>query len=74
MRKYDAESGTEYASTLRTYLDFSRDSAKTSAALSVHQNTLRYRLRRLRELFGIDVDNPEDTVVLWLSLHVQELL
>lgn len=74
MRKYDAESGTEYAKTLRTYLDFSRDSAKTSAALSVHQNTLRYRLRRLRELFGIDVDQPEDTVVLWLSLHVQELL
>ncbi|BCW72390.1 helix-turn-helix domain-containing protein [Arthrobacter sp. NicSoilB8] len=73
MRTYDAESGTDYARTLRTYLDFSRDSAKTSAALSVHQNTLRYRLRRLRELFGIDVDHPEDTVVLWLSLHVQEL-
>jgi hypothetical protein len=74
MRAYDAESGTEYARTLRTYLDFSRDSAKTSAALSVHQNTLRYRLRRLRDLFGIDVDHPEDTVVLWLSLHVQEFL
>lgn len=73
-REYDAGSGTEYARTLRTYLDYSRDSAKTAAALSVHQNTLRYRLKRLHDVFGVDVDQPEDMLVLWLSLHVQELL
>ncbi|SDQ28903.1 DNA-binding transcriptional regulator, PucR family [Arthrobacter crystallopoietes] len=74
MVEFDAKSGTDYAKTLRTYLDLSRDSAKTAAALSLHQNTLRYRLRRLSELFGIDLGQPEDTLVLWLSLHLQELL
>ncbi len=69
---HDAESNTEYAKTLRTYLDCSRDSARTSAALSLHQNTLRYRLKRLRDLFGVDLDQPEDTLLLWLSLHVLE--
>ena len=63
---------SEYAKTLRTYLDCSRDSARTSAALSLHQNTLRYRLKRLRDLFGVDLDQPEDTLLLWLSLHVLE--
>ncbi|WP_354190750.1 helix-turn-helix domain-containing protein [Arthrobacter sp. UYCu712] len=72
MRAHDARSGTEYAKTLRTYLDCSRDSARTAAALSLHQNTLRYRLKRLRELFTIDLDQAEDTLVLWLSLHVLE--
>lgn len=72
LTKYDAESGTEYAKTLRTYLDCSRDSARTAASLSLHQNTLRYRIKRLRELFDIDIDHPEDTLVLWLSLHVLE--
>ncbi|MGL3807096.1 PucR family transcriptional regulator [Paeniglutamicibacter sp. R2-26] len=69
---HDAESHTEYGKTLRTYLDCSRDSARTAAALSLHQNTLRYRLKRLRDLFGIDLDQPEDTLLLWLSLHVME--
>ncbi|GEP25934.1 hypothetical protein CLE01_05320 [Cryobacterium levicorallinum] len=66
----DARSGTEYAATLRSYLDCGRDSARTATLLSVHQNTLRYRLRRVQELFGIDLDNADDTLMLWLSLRV----
>lgn len=69
----DARSGTDYAKTLRTYLDCARDSATTAARLSLHQNTLRYRLRRAKERFGIDLDNPDDTLTLWLSLRVVEL-
>ncbi len=68
----DARAGTEYAKTLLTYLDCSRDSATTAARLSVHQNTLRYRLHRANELFGIDLDNSDDTLTLWLSLRVVE--
>lgn len=68
----DARSGTDYAKTLRTYLDCARDSATTAARLSLHQNTLRYRLRRANERFGIDLGNPDDTLTLWLSLRVVE--
>ncbi|TFC50115.1 PucR family transcriptional regulator [Cryobacterium sp. TMT2-10] len=68
----DARTGTDYAKTLRTYLDCSRDSAVTAGRLSVHQNTLRYRLRRAQELFGIDLDDADDTLTLWLSLRVAE--
>ncbi|WP_105034584.1 PucR family transcriptional regulator [Cryobacterium aureum] len=68
----DARSGTEYALSLRTYLDCGRDSARTAALLSIHQNTLRYRLRRVRDLFSIDLDNADDTLTLWLSLRVAE--
>ena len=72
IRELDAGTGTEYARTVRTYLDCSRDSAVTADLLSVHQNTLRYRLRRARELFGVDLGNPDDTLTLWLSLRVAE--
>ncbi|SDL06156.1 transcriptional regulator, CdaR family [Cryobacterium psychrotolerans] len=68
----DSRSGTDYANTLRTYLDCARDSAQAAARLSVHQNTLRYRLRRATELFGIDLASPDDTLTLWLSLRVAE--
>jgi DNA-binding PucR family transcriptional regulator len=68
----DARTGTEYAKTVRTYLDCSRDSTATAAKLSIHQNTLRYRLRRANQLLGIDLDNPDDTLILWLGLRVAE--
>ncbi|TAM68442.1 MAG: PucR family transcriptional regulator [Microbacteriaceae bacterium] len=68
----DARSGTEYAKTLLAYLDCGRDSATTAARLSLHQNTLRYRLRRVNERFGIDLDNADDTLMLWLSLRIAE--
>jgi DNA-binding PucR family transcriptional regulator len=72
MAECDARSGTEYAKTLRTYLDCARDSAAASTALSLHQNTLRYRLRRAQELFGVDLSHADDTLALWLSLRVAE--
>jgi DNA-binding PucR family transcriptional regulator len=69
---FDARTGTSYANTIRTYLDCSRNSAETANRLSLHQNTLRYRLRRVGELFEIDLDNPDDTLTLWLSLRVMK--
>lgn len=71
--EWDARTGTEYAKTLRTYLNNSRDSAATAAILSLHQNTLRYRLRRAQELLGVDLANADDTLILWLALRVAEL-
>jgi len=70
--EFDERSGTDYARTLRTYLDCARDSASTALRLDVHQNTLRYRLRRAHELFDIDLFDAEDTLTLWLSLRVAE--
>ncbi|MCU1443527.1 MAG: hypothetical protein JWQ59_1677 [Cryobacterium sp.] len=68
----DEQHGTGYAETLRVYLDSSRDSAVTAERLSLHQNTLRYRLRRAEDLFGIDLGNADETLMLWLSLRVLE--
>lgn len=69
----DARGGTHYADTVRTYLDCGRDSAAAAARLSLHQNTLRYRLRRARDLAGVDLDDPDDTLVLWLALRATDL-
>src|SRR3954469_15339853 len=40
--------------TLRVYLDSELDVARTAEALYVHPNTVRYRLRRIGELTGLD--------------------
>jgi PucR C-terminal helix-turn-helix domain len=67
----------ELASTALAYLDHGRRLDHTAAALHVHPNTVRYRLRRLREITGnasIAADPGErltvlETVRLWWALR-----
>ena len=68
--EHDAQHGTQYALTLRAYLDAMGDVVGAAAGISVHPNTFRYRLRRLGELFDIDVKNAEERLVLELQLRL----
>ena len=60
--------------TLRTYLDSDLSSPDTARLLSVHQNTIAYRLRRIRELTGHDVRRLDDLLLLRLALRAHDLL
>jgi sugar diacid utilization regulator len=68
--EHDAEHGTQYALTLRAYLGAMGDVVGAAAGISVHPNTFRYRLRRIGELFDIDVKNAEERLVLELQLRL----
>lgn len=67
---HDAEHGSGYAATLRAYLDAFGDVSKAAARISVHPNTFRYRMRRLAELFELDLENPEERLVVELQLRL----
>ncbi len=69
VREHDAAHGTAYERALATWLDCQRDVAATAARLSTHPNTVRYRIRRAVELFGLDLGDPDEVLVLWLSLR-----
>jgi DNA-binding PucR family transcriptional regulator len=66
---YDAEHGTEYARTLVAWLEAGCDMAGAARLLAVHANTCRYRLRQARQQLGIDLDDPDERLVLWLQLR-----
>jgi DNA-binding PucR family transcriptional regulator len=68
--EHDAERGTQYALTLRAYLDAMGDVVAAAKRISVHPNTFRYRLRRLVELFDIDVKNADERLVLELQFRL----
>jgi len=68
--EHDAQHGTQYTLTLRAYLDAMGDVVGAAAGISVHPNTFRYRLRRLGELFDIDLRNAEERLVLELQLRL----
>lgn len=65
---FDADHGTAFAATLRTYLDSGGNALCTARSLGVHANTVRYRLSRIEPLFGLDLSDPETRLLLWLQL------
>ncbi|MEU6589202.1 helix-turn-helix domain-containing protein [Streptomyces sp. NPDC046881] len=66
---YDAGHGTEYARTLVCWFDAGCDMAGAARLLAVHPNTCRYRLRQLQQHAGVDLDDPDERLVLWLQLR-----
>ena len=58
--------------TLRAWLDRPGQVRAVAAELDVHPQTVRYRLRQLRELFGDRLDDADARFELALALRVQE--
>ncbi|MEU8779844.1 helix-turn-helix domain-containing protein [Streptomyces sp. NPDC048606] len=66
---HDAAHGTAYAASITAWLDGLGDIATAADRLRVHPNTLRHRLRRARELFDLDLDDPDVRLAAWLELR-----
>jgi hypothetical protein len=69
---HDAEHGTAFRATLSAYLAAFGDVATAAAALTVHPNTLRYRLRRIRELFDLDLGDPAARLLADVGLRLAD--
>lgn len=68
---HDAAHATAYVGTLRAWLDAQGDTAAAAAALSIHPNTVRYRMQRITELSGIRLGDPEERLI--AALHLRSL-
>lgn len=69
--RHDLENGTDYLDTLAAFLRAGCRSQPCADALGLHVSTLRYRLARLNELFGIEIDSPEKRFDLELAIRLQ---
>lgn len=70
---FDSTHGAELIDTLECYLRLNGSVAAVAQALSLHRNTVRYRLTQIAELSGYDPAVTSDRVQLWLALAVRRL-
>ncbi|HET9731499.1 MAG TPA: helix-turn-helix domain-containing protein [Acidimicrobiales bacterium] len=61
--------GQQLLESLQALLEHGLSVDRAARALHVHPNTLRYRLRRVRELINADWRNTDDMVALWWALQ-----
>lgn len=74
LAEYDQRQGADLIKTLDAYFSHLGNLRATSEALHVHRNTLLYRLERIKEISGMDLDNSEEHFALWLALRAHRVL
>lgn len=67
---YDDRNDSDLAESLGAWLDALGDVRAAASALFIHPNTLRYRLRRLEEVSGLDLADPEQRFAAMLQLRI----
>jgi sugar diacid utilization regulator len=70
---YDQEKGTGLVQTLARYLDSGGNYDHTASALNIHRSTLRYRLGRIRDISGRDLQDVNARLNLHLASKVYEM-
>jgi purine catabolism regulator len=71
---YDRRQHGDLVASLRAFLAHNGNWEAAARALAVHRHTLRYRVRRVAELTGRDLDSAADRVEFWLALQAAEVL
>ena len=74
VQERDADSGGALVQTLDEYLSRNCDARACAEALYVHVNTVRYRLRRIEELTGLDLRNPADLLTATIATLALKVL
>lgn len=74
LSEYDKRQHADLIKTLEAYFNHLGNLRATSEALHVHRNTLLYRLERIKEISGMDLDNAEEHFALWLALRAHRVL
>jgi sugar diacid utilization regulator len=69
MIAYDLEHSTHYSASVLAWVEALGDVAAAATVLDVHANTLRYRLRRVEELFSIMITDSDERLAAWLQLR-----
>jgi len=72
--QYDHEHGADLVQTLAVYFAENANASRAAASLSVHRNTLAYRLRRIAEITGVDLEDPEARLALQVALAIHRLV
>jgi sugar diacid utilization regulator len=70
----DRQRGTEFVATLACYFRENNSPQRTARTLHVHPNTVTYRIRRICEITGLQLDVYRDRMLAQVALEVIDAL
>lgn len=70
LEHYDAKNSSRMRESLDIYLACFGDIRQAAARLHVHPNTLRYRIRRVEAITGLDLTDPDARLLVEIQLRM----
>jgi purine catabolism regulator len=70
----ESQGNEDFILTLETFFEEHGNLSQTANRLHVHRNTLLYRMERIGQLGGFDLENPETRLAVHLALKIRRLL
>ena len=68
LRRHDRAHATEYVATLQAWLEAQGDPVEAGERLGVHENTVRYRLRKMAEIANLHLDDAKKRLAMMIEL------
>ena len=72
--EYDQKKSTELVKTLESYFENNGNFKKISDDIFAHYNTVLYRMQRIREVTGMDLERFDDRLSLEIAVKIKKLL
>lgn len=73
LAEYDRRHRGSLVQTIDAYFNYHANVSQTAESLFIHRNTLLYRLERIQELTGQDIDQSDMRLALHLALRLWQL-
>jgi DNA-binding PucR family transcriptional regulator len=67
---YEREHGSDFLPTLACYFRENNSPQRAAKHLHVHPNTVTYRIRRVEEITGLDLDSYRDRLLAQVALEI----
>ena len=74
LENYDKSNDTEFCKTLMAYIESSGNTSETAKQMRMHRNTVLYRLRKIEEITGCDIQNSSRRASLLYAMTVEQTL
>ncbi len=74
LAEHEQDHKSEYRSTLACYFRENNSPQRASRLLHVHPNTVAYRIKRIEEITGLQLDNYRDRLIAQVALEILEAL
>ncbi len=70
----DYEGGGDLLETLEAFCERLGNLSQTAEKLFIHRNSLLYRMERIAQIAGLDMNNPDTRLAVHLALKVRKML
>ena len=74
LNNFSEQKKENYIETLKSYIEANGRVQKTADENSYHRNTINYRIHRLSEILGLDLQDGQTRYLIQTAIYIKEYL